>query len=820
MVANKRSSNSDPQGPPPSKKQNSQAPNSQSNGEQNASLEGLQQKRLGALEKCEAEANSMGRKRSTGALPKSSGSIKSGWQGGSMNGVSNTLRQETEDDQAKKTFNGANIEITAYDGAVPTSLGTTTNSDTTQPINQAESFLPLISGGVLFENPIPVDPEFFSTIRTFTPSETPPERPWGLRNPGDQNWCYRNAVITALLSSKRFVAYICGWHMPREYDNNASLQEKRYNMLTLLDGIGRVLNDGKSTRSDVEEEIARFRDRVMFPKGISEAKIRTYLPIGSWRGTPGDTRATLKMQCDASEFLQWILDSIAAQLSSKDTLIDVPFDHLEMIRRTQRHCCPNCQWRMRVRRPTIDPARILLLHIPGSDKDPSSEEYNEALHGTGITNMAECMSYSMRSIFDADYVCSRCQTNGAVDPVVRQFKLQTAPEVIFMSLVRFVRNANTGIMEKLFTKVPIEEEFDVGPWLEPHNYGEGTSIRYKLVAVVSHQGPYSSSNENSRGHYHSYIRGGKNTEQWWELDDDKVSPVQFSDFNDAQPWSEEEDGNFDERFTPYCMIYEKVHGMESIKDGRQAMNPSDNTPTDERPAYWLDEWKAEHAAAEQVVADGSLHNLLDKAVPDLNEWEGAEPGASSKTHVPAAAPHLLDNSQSSLSSLFSGSPDPLRKQNSMSPAAAPRAPVAAYGDDTLHLAQPTLDVQAINQPLDEQLVTATQIVDSQQEANSQGKASEIAEVVVMKDASVQAGEATQKPNEEHIKPTSGATAQVHPMTKQHATTSTSPVQPVPIPTPASTSALAAGTQTQPITLPGPPEDEGSEAAVLNVKVRI
>lgn len=135
-------------------------------------------------------------------------------------------------------------------------------------------------------------------------------------------------------------------------------------------------------------------------------------------------------------------------------------------------------------------------------------------------------------------------------------------------------------MWKDCTAVAIPERLELSDYLNAHEFGKGSRLTYSLCSVVSHQG-----NQLDNGHYVSYVRGVKDRNQWYEINDQQVNQVSQSYFDDSEVGALSEE-NYVNRFTPYILFYEKDLKSEVVIPGRAAMNVGEGESEDEEPTHW------------------------------------------------------------------------------------------------------------------------------------------------------------------------------------------------------------------------------------------
>ncbi|KAK5940235.1 hypothetical protein PMZ80_007655 [Knufia obscura] len=123
---------------------------------------------------------------------------------------------------------------------------------------------------------------------------------------------------------------------------------------------------------------------------------------------------------------------------------------------------------------------------------------------------------------------------------------------------------------KDMSAVKVCETLDVSRWLNPHEFGRGSKIQYRLAAITCHSGK-----DPVRGHHKSFVRGGKNRDKWYEVNDENVTERALSYFDDSNP----DKHTFRTRSTPYLLFFDRDFSSEKVVPGR----PHNNLAMNVRP---------------------------------------------------------------------------------------------------------------------------------------------------------------------------------------------------------------------------------------------
>ena len=239
-----------------------------------------------------------------------------------------------------------------------------------------------------------------------------------------------------------------------------------------------------------------------------------------------------------------------------------------------------------------------------------------------------------------EWRCPRCRqtaTGGST-----HFKIQQAPEVLFIALASGKDNHvqkvdeegnihDVNSVQKDFTPVIIPENLDMRPWLNHHQYGPGSDLRYRLAGVVSHSG-----HSFKAGHYVSFVRGGPTREDWFKVNDERVTRCTLADFDEtaADPTDEYA---FRTRFTPYIMLYERDHDHDVQMPGFHTINVNEGEEEDKRPTYWTLERQYPPAGEDDEAEDEEDDEEEDEE--DDEEDSETRPrfeGALEDAHMPEA----------------------------------------------------------------------------------------------------------------------------------------------------------------------------------------
>ncbi|KIX99655.1 uncharacterized protein Z520_04290 [Fonsecaea multimorphosa CBS 102226] len=436
---------------------------------------------------------------------------------------------------------------------------------------------PTTSEGPEFETPLRASEETIAAARLEESSNVGK----GFRNPG--RLCYRNAIIVMLLHNNRLMSWIENRHIPNLV--GAGLRVKPYST-PLIDALLGFEADAEAAISlpidytDVWCELfdlsrAYWDESHSQPKTLYEAmdifwnyatnprrdvERSSFLPV--------EERPTTKMKAatedqDAHEFLTWLIELSVDQLNyfteekvlenkldqaTLDKVIDlarVNINELVQVTQTVRNRCTQCgsTRNVKIRALQLDEEKILSLPLAATTD-----------RSVPVT-LEDCFAKNSNPKDGGDWRCENCNIGAASSNQNRANggtwkNICVPPEVLFVHLVRFkIQRGRKGTFRwtKDSTEVTIPEELDLTPFLEKRGEPANISAKYRLQAVVNHQG------SRNEGHYIGAARRG---DGWYVFNDGStVKKTSLSDILSHK------DG-----FTPYVLLYEKAVDDNEIED--------------------------------------------------------------------------------------------------------------------------------------------------------------------------------------------------------------------------------------------------------------
>jgi len=155
--------------------------------------------------------------------------------------------------------------------------------------------------------------------------------------------------------------------------------------------------------------------------------------------------------------------------------------------------------------------------ISGKDKDLSLED------------LLQFWARPAQLAGENDFACENCPREESFDlkyvyrPAVLQLNLRRLPPCLLFHLQRF---SVTGVgkrgvrLAKDHTQITIPDILDLAPFLEPSDRPTTISTRYRLTALVMHEGGSVDS-----GHYVAAMRYGTTDSDWWYASDTSVRRI-------------------------------------------------------------------------------------------------------------------------------------------------------------------------------------------------------------------------------------------------------------------------------------------------------
>lgn len=404
------------------------------------------------------------------------------------------------------------------------------------------------------------------------------------------NHCYRNAVLTMLLNSEPFVAYM-RWTNNDEPDLPDPEPLNRLLLRRLGFMAAEIDKDKPESQKRLDQTVKLFWKATCFPKKTGNSQSQSELPMGSWadfRGRKdGAVKYTDSHEEDAAEYLGWILETIYQQLEQYPSVDGYDntgrssgqrnFNWLLGMSKARRDVCSKCSWRVK-RRVLAPREHLWILSLPESSSARGTKSASIS------TTLVDLIQNDMQTTL-VGAQCYRCKRQNA--DLVRHDDIKQAPEILFICIARYkgkeVRHKNGKVSFKAvkdLDAVEIPDDLELSEFLNRHDYGAGSVVEYHLAGMVSHSGESATS-----GHYHSFVRGGAKKEQWYRINDSRVKACDLQDVNDSKA-NTLRSSDFKTRFTPYILMYEINPQTTKTTPGRAAQNVDEGVDKDERPTIW------------------------------------------------------------------------------------------------------------------------------------------------------------------------------------------------------------------------------------------
>jgi len=444
-------------------------------------------------------------------------------------------------------------------------------------------------------------------------------KPTGISN-NSGNHCYRNAVLTMLLNSKPFVAYVSSTK-----DNEPDLPDSESRgqlLLRRLRHMAAAVDKGEPELQDrLDKTVKHFWKATCFPKETNNNQAQSQVSLRPWAAVQKAKDSVAEYpdshEEDAAEFLGWMLETISQQLKHYQSVNGFDntgrsseqrsFDWLLSMSKAGRVVCSKCSWRVQRRIQTPrEPLWFLALPESSSARDTKS--------ASTFTTLVDLIQDDMHATLSGAR-CPRCNRKDA--DLERYDDIKQAPEILFICIARYkvreVRGKNgedssfTGVKDLDVVEIP--EDLELSDFLNRHDYGEKSVVEYRLSGMISHSGQSATS-----GHYHSFVRGGRAREQWYRTNDSRVETCDLEDFNDSKA-NGMNSSKFKTRFTPYILMYEINPRKSKTTPGRAAQNVGEGDDKDERPTTWTGGDPREQTPGMAVPAPQSVVHTVPSPQP-------------------------------------------------------------------------------------------------------------------------------------------------------------------------------------------------------------
>jgi uncharacterized UBP type Zn finger protein len=356
----------------------------------------------------------------------------------------------------------------------------------------------------------------------------------GLQNPG--NFCYRNAMLQALLHTPAFYRYLGLMHkecylkheacvvcalqfLARDYWSIPAYNEGPYTGNSTLDGPEFTLNSfNQACRANLPQDQELKRDFVR------------------------------EDQSEASDFLRYLLDQVKdKELQTDGTTFRKTFE----LEYNVRWICLDCE-------------EVYDGHHSGGPVLPVkiSGEYDQG-EGLPLRTYLDRNHNDRQERRCESEECKRIGRPGATgDGIFRTVKTRIthSPDILIVWITRFWQDpTNNYEGHKILLDIEFEEQLDLG-----HLTADRAPLRYRLDGVVAHRGP-----DLRHGHYISAVRkvNGEDDDEFHTIDDDRrLRQHRGGDFQEMRyPASEQTnaaaermDKYAEDAFWPTILVYSKV----------------------------------------------------------------------------------------------------------------------------------------------------------------------------------------------------------------------------------------------------------------------
>ncbi|KAH0563266.1 hypothetical protein GP486_002162 [Trichoglossum hirsutum] len=148
----------------------------------------------------------------------------------------------------------------------------------------------------------------------------------------------------------------------------------------------------------------------------------------------------------------------------------------------------------------------------------------------GHVTLAQCFDTFREQEEFPDRKCRDCSAIGGVSKVSSLGHVPSHLAVQIRRWQQVVGRRGRVTFQKIDTKVnfPVQEVFDLSPWVSDAAAASAGDLNYELYGVVEHHG--SGLND---GHYIAYV---KRDDGWWEMDDESTTRVKPGSVGRANPY--------------------------------------------------------------------------------------------------------------------------------------------------------------------------------------------------------------------------------------------------------------------------------------------
>lgn len=180
-------------------------------------------------------------------------------------------------------------------------------------------------------------------------------------------------------------------------------------------------------------------------------------------------------------------------------------------------------------------------HANSSTLDPIEDVGLEVSINESLDVQGAFQRFAKTEHLDSGYKCEKCNVIGKA---TKQTKLASIPPILTLHLKRFrygdrvavpssTRRSNRDVKTgsaKIEGHVKFDLFFDLQPYLTDELKKKHEHVFCRLFAVIVHNGKNSHS-----GHYIAYVQG-INKNEWWKMDDSRVTQVNQQTVKDAEAY--------------------------------------------------------------------------------------------------------------------------------------------------------------------------------------------------------------------------------------------------------------------------------------------
>jgi ubiquitin C-terminal hydrolase len=260
---------------------------------------------------------------------------------------------------------------------------------------------------------------------------------------------------------------------------------------------------------------------------------------------------TQNQQCDAEEFITWLLAEIRDANNTSPAWVSM-YEALFQLEFEERRFCTICDNLIpRDPNPTVDP--------PMSFRQASVGLATMVIDCNNPATVADAINTEMAEI--PNLISRQCPTCAANQLVTKRFRIDAAPEYLLLKFNPMYNSApapapgaaaNPAVLVKItnHNELPaISRQLD----LTQYQVDTSTHLRYRLVAVLPHYGESAVS-----GHWIAAVRNTNGRPRCYLINDDEVNTIPAGHVL-RNPQISSVDGEDGEEFQVVVLMYARIY---------------------------------------------------------------------------------------------------------------------------------------------------------------------------------------------------------------------------------------------------------------------